>query len=231
MSRPALSVYLTLIIGLVLAVSGCTKTYSTEVASSQKISESTGNFSSTLNTGDQFGSAITNIGDLDNDGVIDLAVGAPYDDDNGPDRGAVWILFMNDNGQVDIKQKLADNTGGFGAGLDDGDQFGSAVTALGDLNKDGFPDVAVGTPGDDDGGNNRGAIWILFLNSNGTVQTKQKISNLTGGFTGELTDNVQFGRALTNIGDLNNDGIADLAVGVQDDDDGGINRGAVWISL
>lgn len=228
MSRPILPLLLTL--GwLLLTASGCTKTYSTEVASSQKISETTGNFNSILNTGDQFGSAIANIGDLDNDGVIDLAVGVPYDDNNGTDRGAVWILFMNDNGQVDIKQKLADNTGGFGVGLDDADQFGSAVTALGDLNNDGFLDIAVGAPGDDDGGNNRGAIWILFLNSNGTVQTKQKISNLAGGFTGDLTDNIQFGRTVANIGDLNNDGVADLAVGVQDDDDGGTNRGAVWI--
>ncbi|NNF96146.1 MAG: hypothetical protein HKM94_04370, partial [Halobacteria archaeon] len=197
--------------------------------STQKISDTSGNFNGSLNAGDQFGSAITNIGDLEIDGVIDLAVGAPYDDDNGTDRGAIWILFMDSNGEVDIKQKISDSQGGFTGGLDDNDRFGSAVTAISDLNDDGFLDLAVGAPLDDDGGSDRGAVWILFLNANGTVIQTQKISDATGGFTGTLDDNDQFGGTLANIGDLNNDGVTDLAVGVQQDDDGGSNRGAVWI--
>ncbi len=210
-------------------LTGCTESFSIQVDSSQKISDTTGNFDDSLEAGDQFGTAITNIGDLEFDGVTDLAVGVPYDDDNGPDRGAIWILFMDSDGQVDVKQKISDSQGGFTGGLSDNDRFGSAVTAMGDLNGDGFLDLAVGAPLDDDGGTDRGAVWILFLNAEGTVSQTQKISNAAGGFTGPLDDNDQFGSTVANIADLDNDGVTDLAVGVQYDDDGGSNRGAIWI--
>lgn len=220
---------LVLVLWLLLVVSGCTQTFSTDVDSEQKISDTSGNFDGNLDVGDQFGSAITNIGDLEVDGVTDLAVGAPFDDNNGQNRGAVWILFMDDDGRVDIHQKISDSEGGFSGELDNDDQFGSAIATLGDLNSDGFLDIAVGTPLDDDGGTDRGAIWILFLNGDGTVQLEQKISNDVGGFTGNLDSDDQFGRAVAGIGDLNNDGVMDLAVGMPNDDDGGTDRGAVWI--
>jgi hypothetical protein len=214
---------------LALMVSGCSVSYSTDVESEQKISQERGNFNVNLDEGDQFGFAIANIGDLEADGVIDLAVGAPLDDDNGVDRGAVWILFMDSDGKVDTYQKISDDAGDFTGELDDDDQFGRAIAPLGDLNNDGFRDIAVAAPLDDDGGINRGAVWILFLNGDGTVQSAQKISDDDGGFDGDLDDNDEFGYALANIGDLNKDGVTDLAVGVPRDDDGGTDRGAVWI--
>lgn len=46
------------------------------------------------------------------------------------------------------------------------------MAAIGDLSGDGTPDLAVGATGDDDGnGGNLGAVWILFLASNGTVKS------------------------------------------------------------
>ena len=229
MSRVTVFANIVLIYFAILALSACTQSYSIDVDSTQKISDTSGNFNDSLNAGDQFGSAITNLGDLESDGVIDLAMGSPYDDDNGTDKGAIWVLFMDSNGQVDLKQKIADSQGGFTGGLDDNDRFGSAVTAMGDLNNDGIPELAVGAPLDDDGGTDRGAVWILYLNAAGNVISSQKISANSAGFSESLDDNDQFGNALANIGDLNNDGINDLAVGVQQDDDGGSNRGAVWI--
>jgi len=215
-----------------LALSGrsCTETtITTGVESSQKISDTAGNFEGVLEDNNQFGSAIANIGDLEVDGVTDLAVGAPLDDDGGTDRGAVWILFMNDDGTVDIEQKISDTEGNLPAGLDDSDNFGSAVAELGDLNGDGILDIAVGAPLDDDGGTDRGAVWILFMNADGTVQSTQKISDTSGTFTGNLEDNGQFGGAIANIGDLNNDLIPEIAVGTRLADDGGGDRGAIWI--
>ena len=215
-----------------LALSGrsCTETtVTTGVDSVQKVSDTAGNFEGVLEDNDQFGSAVANIGDLEVDGVIDLAVGAPLDDDGGTDRGAVWILFMNDDGTVDIEQKISDTEGNFPAVLDDSDRFGSAVAGLGDLNGDSILDIAVGAPLDDDGGADRGAVWILFMNVDGTVQFAQKISNTEGGFSGILEDNDQFGAAIANIGDLNNDLLPEIAVGAIGDDDGGTDRGAIWI--
>jgi hypothetical protein len=143
-------------------ITGCSVSYSTDVDSERKISDESGNFNGDLEDGDQFGFALANIGDLEVDGVTDLAVGAPLDDDNGADRGAVWILFMDSDGEVDTYQKISDEEGDFDGDLDDGDRFGSAIAAIGDLNSDGFRDIAVSAPLDDDGGTDKGAIWILF---------------------------------------------------------------------
>ena len=42
---------------------------------------------------------------------------------------------------------------------------------------------------DGDGGSDRGAVWILFLNSSGNTKSYQKISDTAGTFTGTLDDN------------------------------------------
>jgi len=229
LNKPTKIIFI-LFVWLALSGRSCTeKTITTGVESTQKISDTAGNFEGVLEDSDRFGSAVANIGDLEVDGVIDLAVGAPLDDDGGTDRGAVWILFMNDDGTVDVEQKISDTEGDLPTGLDDNDQFGSAVAELGDLNGDSILDIVVGAPLDDDGGTDRGAIWILFLNADGTVQSSQKISDSEGGFTDILEDNDQFGGAITNIGDLNNDLIPEIAVGARLADDGGGDRGAVWI--
>ena len=106
---------------------------------------------------------MTSLDDLDGDGVGDLAVGAFSDDDGGVDRGAVWILFLNANGTVKAHQKISDTQGGFTGNLDDSDSFGRSAASLGDLNGDGRNDLAVGAYKDDDGGFDRGAVWVLFL--------------------------------------------------------------------
>ena len=65
------------------------------VLSHQKISDTEGGFTGTLDNGDAFGIAMASLGDLDGDGVGDLAVGAPFDSDGGTQRGAAWVLFLD----------------------------------------------------------------------------------------------------------------------------------------
>jgi len=113
--------------------------------------------------------------------------------------------------------------------LDDGDSFGFGVANISDLDGDGVIDLAVGALGDDDGGDGRGAVWILFLNSDSTVKSHQKISELEGGFVGPSTSpHGQVGASITSMGDLDGDGVIDLAVGSGDDSDA-LNIGAVWV--
>ena len=195
----------------------------------RKISETSGGFGGDLRPGDQFGRSMTGLGDLDGDGVPDLAVGANYDDDGGMNRGAVWILNLNPDGTVRSTAKISSLRGDFAGPLRNNDEFGRSLACLGDLDGDGVPDLAVGAPTDSTGGTRRGAVWILFLRDDGRVKRAQKIASATGGFTGRLKSLDWFGFSLANAGDLDGDGVTDLAVGAALDDDGGTNTGALWL--
>lgn len=200
-----------------------------EVSSFQKINESNASFSINLDLEDWFGHSVEGIGDLNNDGVNDIIVGTSQDDDGGENRGAVYILFLNSDGLVIEHQKISDTEGGFDAPLLDWDYFGRAISYLGDINNDGLVEVAVSAEYDNEAGHRYGGVYILSLNSDGTVNTYQKINAIHGGFTGQLDVWDVFGSDIENIGDLNGDGNIDIAVGARRDGDGGVQKGAVWI--
>jgi|TARA_R100000479_G_scaffold85403_1_gene41505 hypothetical protein len=199
------------------------------VNSHQKISDTEGGFEGILDDWDIFGSSISYLGDINNDGFPDIGVGAEYDGDGGYWHGAVWILSLNSNGTVDSYSKISDTEGNFLAPLGDEDVFGTDISLLGDLDGDGFDDIAVSARRDPDGGSDRGAVYILFLNKNLTVKNYQKISQSQGDFQGQLDAGDYFGGAVANIGDIDLDGVVDIAVGAYRDDDGGSNRGALYI--
>ncbi|MCE9597123.1 MAG: VCBS repeat-containing protein [Spirochaetia bacterium] len=197
------------------------------VRSQQIISLLDGGFGTGLASGDYFGYSLAPLGDVDGDGIPDLAVGAPKANDGGGFRGAAWILLLNRDGTVKSKQKISSLTGF--AGINDNDQFASTLAAGGDMDGDGVRDVIVGAPFTDDGGSDHGAVWVIYLNANGTAKTQQKISETSGGFTGTLANLDYFGSEVAMLGDLDGDGVRDLAVGAGSADDGGTDRGATWI--
>jgi hypothetical protein len=178
-----------------------------------------------MSPGDHFGWSVARLPDLDGDGVLDLAVGAPWDDDGANQAGAVWVLFLNTNGTVKGHQKISATKGGFNEPLEADDNFGDALAYIGDLEGDGSPELAVNARRDDDGGTDRGAIWILSLRSDGKVQGKRKISDTEGNFAGILQNGDHFGRGLASLPDLNGDGVPELAVG----EHGDAGEGALWI--
>ncbi|MCP5029620.1 MAG: hypothetical protein GY929_25390, partial [Actinomycetia bacterium] len=199
------------------------------VKAEQKISSTTGGFTGPLGNSDRFGASVAGVGDVDGDGIVDIAVGAYLDDDGGSSRGAVYVLFLNADGTVKAEQKISSTTGGLTGPLDNSDRFGQSVAGVGDVDGDGIPDIAVGASQDDDGGSAAGAAYVLFLIVDGTVKAEQQISSPTGGLTGPLDNSDYFGRSVTGVGDLDGDGIVDIAVGAYYDDDGGSKRGAVYV--
>ena len=148
-------------------------------AKTKKIASGT-NGGPALANGDMFGSAVAAIGDLDGDGVGDLAVGAPSRFGE-PSPGRVHVLFMNANGTVKAQPADRQRHRRRARRSRNGDYFGHSVASLGDLDGDGVTDLAVGASKDDTGGYIDGAVYVLFMNANGTVKSSQKIASGIGG--------------------------------------------------
>jgi len=190
----------------------------------QEVTEGSGGFGGDLDNGDIFGGSVAPLGEFDGDGVEDLVVGAPYDDDGGTlglssNVGAMWILLLNPDGSVKEEKKISATSGSFAGSLDDGDLFGTSVAGIGDLDFNGSVDLVVGAQTDDGG---RGSIWVVKLQADGTVVGQNKIPSP------EL-QNDEFGVSVEAIGDLDQDGVDEVAVGAYLDDGAGTNRGALYI--
>lgn len=170
------------------------------------VNELYGGFNAPSNGAPGFGRSLSRIGDVDNDGIDDLAVGSPGS--SASDRGAVYIFFMKSNGTVRSQTLIGNNAGGLGP-LPVSALFGLAVTRIGDLDKDGVPDIMVGSQLGTNSA--RGAIRILFLNSNGSVKSSQLIEPSATSILDTVNVGANFGYALANIGDLDGDSVTDVA--------------------
>lgn len=194
-----------------------TDTQDGTVLSAILITEGSNGFTGNLDNDDWFGDSIENLGDVDGDGIIDLAVSAPMDDDGNTDFGAVWILFMNADGTVKGQQKISDTAGNFTHTFTGTSDYflGTGMSALGDLDDDGIPDLAIGGQGDDTDASNQGTIFITYLNANGTVKNYHRIGGGVGGFNGSLSPVDSFGSSIELISDLDGNGHREIAVGAE----------------
>eukprot|EP01038_Epipyxis_sp_PR26KG_P006692 gene6692-9177_t len=185
-------------------------------------------------TGSKFGYSVANIGDIDGNGVDDIAVGAIgesyyHNSTFLQNAGSVYILYMNKNGSVlhHVEINAAKNNG---PPLLSGDNFGYSVVGMGDLDYDGVNDIAVGAPG-----LILSSVYILYMNINGTVKNHtlirgpyeysgkdNKSSSVTYAYNPNgppISYQSRFGVSLANIGDFDHDGVVDLAVGSADTQD------------
>lgn len=169
---------------------------------------------------DFFGSELA-VGDFNDDGYDDLAVGVPYEDvgASGNDQGLVNVFYGFANGLSDFGSQTftQDSTQMLGQTAS-GDLFGTALAA-GDFDADGYDDLAIGIIGETAGAiANAGGVAVLYGRQNSGLSTSgnQLWTEESPGITGNAGASDDFGGDLA-AGDFDGDGYADLAIGTPGD--------------
>jgi len=166
-------------------------------------------------SGDQFGHSLA-AGDFDDDGFVDLAVGAPFRDNHGKtDNGIVYVLY----GSADGLTTSASDFFSQADTAESGDLFGWSLAA-GDFDSNGWADLAVGVRGEDNGA---GAVNVIYGSDSGLLRSTAEFWNqATDGIEGTAESGDQFGYSLAAGNCAKTTGPAgDLAVGVPFEDTAG----------
>ncbi|NIW83599.1 MAG: hypothetical protein GWN18_13810, partial [Thermoplasmata archaeon] len=109
------------------------------------------------------------------------------------------------------------------------DWSGYSVAGAGDVNGDGFEDVLIGAPNNDDGGADAGKTY-LFLGMASGWSIRWDLSKANGSFVGENAYD-HSGISVAGAGDVNGDGLDDILIGADRNDDGGSDAGKTYLIL
>ena len=140
---------------------------------------------------DEFGFALALLSDIDGDGVIDLAVGAPGGDSAALDGGDVRIVSGASGTAIRTHR-----------GSSPGGRLGTSVANAGRVDGDSVDDLLIGVPNDDGAAANAGLV-LLRSGATGAL-----LDSFSGSSAGD-----QFGHAVVGLGDVNGDGFRDQLVG------------------
>ena len=146
-----------------------------------------------------YGASVAAAGDVNGDGLGDIIVGAPlYDNAGFPDEGRVFVyvgpLFDPHSPGTTNPIWTADSNKTQA-------KLGYSVAGAGDVNGDGFGDVLVGAPG-------WGSGQVLAFYGSPTGPS------VAPSFSAKINKNpAEFGSSVAGIGDINGDGISDIAIG------------------
>ncbi len=146
-------------------------------------------------TNGQFGFSVASAGDVNGDGYADLVVGAP---EVGSSEGRVYVYLGGASGLATTAATILTGTDGSGG------EFGYSVTGAGDVNGDGYADVAIGAYG---ASTYAGKVYVFLGSATGLADTSATTLSGPGGANGF------FGFSVASAGDVNGDGYSDLVVG------------------
>ena len=166
--------------------------------------------------GARFGAVIAGGGDLNGDGLADLAIAAPDHSAPAAGAGAVYVYYGPISGSMP-SVTLPSPTGEPGA------KFGFSLSLAGDVDADGYSDLVVGAPHADNGQTDEGNVYLYFGGPTGLNTTPQVLDS-PDGQGGEA-----FGFAVTGASDLNGDGFADIVAGAPRYNPGTSGAGRVYL--
>ena len=174
--------------------------------------------------GNKFSLSVSNAGDINNDGINDLIIGAYEADPNGKENaGQSYVIFGGKNvgsgGTFNLSN--LNGTNGFAInGIAAGNESGFSVSNGGDINNDGIDDLIIGAfRAPANGVNQAGQTYVLFGGANIGTSGTFNLSDLNGtnGFAiNGITENSFSSTSVSNAGDVNADGIDDLIIGAPD---------------
>jgi RTX calcium-binding nonapeptide repeat (4 copies)/FG-GAP-like repeat/FG-GAP repeat len=177
---------------------------STTAVNLNQVANGTGGFAIDGNLGTfQLGFAVSGAGDVNGDGLADLIVATPYPFSA---TGVAFVVFGKTNNTAVSLASVSAGTGGFAIPGGAASQvLGDSVSSLGDVNGDGLADLVVGSPG------NNYQNYVVFGKANTQAVDLAQVTIGNGGFTvSGSVGSVGSGYAVSNAGDVNGDGLADM---------------------
>jgi FG-GAP repeat protein len=168
---------------------------------------------------DRSGNAVSAAGDINNDGIVDLLIGAYNADPSGRTGAGSSYVIYGKVGGYDTAIDLASlsSTQGFRIdGAVTSEYSGISVSAAGDINHDGISDLLIGANGADPSGRtDAGSTYVIYGKAGGynAPIDLASLSNTQGFKVNGAAAGNQSGYSVSSAGDINNDGISDLIIG------------------